>query len=254
VSLPYLPVAREILDRIDATQQDNIAQAAELFATTIAGGGLVHLFGAGHSRMAVEELFPRIGSIVGFHPIVELSLSYYTNVDGTMGLRQALFLERVEGFGEVLLANYDFEPGDSALVVSSTGINPVGIDVALGFQQRGVPVAAITSVAHSSQAESRHSSGRRLYEVVDITIDNCTPPGDAAVAVAGLPHPVAATSTLATTAILHALNVLVAEKLVARGAPPVVLGSPHMTSSGQGSNLEEYLAAYRSRLKRDTAP
>jgi uncharacterized phosphosugar-binding protein len=248
-----MSVAHEILNKIEATQADNIERAAETFATTIAAGGFVHMFGSGHSRMAIEEVFPRIGSIVGYHPIVELSLSYYTNVEGTMGLRQALFLERIEGFGDVLLENYDFEPGDSALVVSSTGINAVGIDVALGLQKRGLTVVGITSVAHSSQVPSRHSSGRRLFEVADITIDNCTPPGDAAIEVDGVPQRVAATSTLATAAILHSMNVLVAEKLVAKGVPPVVLGSPHMTSSGQESNLEEYFAAYRARVKRQAS-
>jgi len=250
MSLPYLPIARGILDKIEETQADAIRWAADVFATTIECGGLVHLFGAGHSRMAVEEIFPRIGSIVGFHPIVELALSYYTNVDGTMGLRQALFLERVEGYGEVLLANYDFDPADCALVISSTGINPVGIDVALGLQSRGLHVTAITSVAHSARVDSRHPSGKRLFEVADLTIDNCTPPGDAAVIVDGLANPVAATSTFATTAIVHTLNVLIAEQLVSRGAEPIVLGSPHMSSSGEGNNLEEYLAAYRARVQR----
>jgi uncharacterized phosphosugar-binding protein len=250
--LPYLDVARAILDRIEATQEENIRKAADLFADKVAAGGLVHLFGAGHSRMAVEEIFPRIGSIVGYHPIVELSLSYYTNVVGTMGLAQSLFLERVDGFGECLLNNYSFNPDiDAAMVVSSTGINNVPIEVALGLKDRGIPVVAITSVAHSSTVDSRHPSGLHLYEVADVVIDSCTPAGDASIHVPGADYPVAPTSTLATVSIVHNINALLAEGLVARGVKPLVLGSPHFADQKAArDNLAEYCAAFRTRTAR----
>ncbi|SDU75471.1 sugar isomerase domain-containing protein [Jiangella alkaliphila] len=255
MSLRYAAVAREIIDRIEQTQEEPIRAAADLFAGSIAAGGLVHLFGAGHSRMGVEEIFPRIGSIVGYHPIVEMSLSYYTNVVGTMGLAQSLFLERMDGFGEVLLDNYVFDPArDAALVISSTGINNVPVEVALGLQTRGLRVVAITSVGHSSSVPSRHPSGQHLYEVADIVIDNCTPPGDASIQVEGADYPVSPTSTLATTTIVHNLNYLVAEGIVARGAKPLVLGSPHFTDQESArANLREYYAEFRRRTARPGA-
>lgn len=251
MSLTYAGIAREIIDRIEQTQQDAIRAAADVFADAISGGGLVHLFGAGHSRMGVEEIFPRIGSIVGYHPIVELSLSYYTNVLGTMGLAQSLFLERVDGFGEVLLSNYEFSDRDAAMVISSTGINNVPVEVALGLKRRGLPVVAITSVGHSSSVASRHPSGMHLYEVADVVVDNCTPPGDAAVHVDGCDYPVGPTSTLATVVVAHSINTLLAEGLVRRGVKPTILGSPHFSDQEAARrNLADYYAAYRERTRR----
>lgn len=250
MSLAYPQLAREIVDRIEATQEEPIRAAADVFADAIAAGGLVHLFGAGHSRMGVEEIFPRIGSIVGYHPIVELSLSYYTNVVGTMGLAQALFLERQDGFGELLLSQYTFGPHDAAMVISSTGINNVPVEVALGLKSRGLPVVALTSVAHSSSVDSRHPSGKHLYEVADVVVDNCTPPGDAAVHVEGCDYPVGPTSTIGTVVAAHSINALLAEGLVARGVKPVVLGSPHFSDEESArQNLAEYYAAHRDRTR-----
>ncbi|WP_420000115.1 sugar isomerase domain-containing protein [Streptomyces boninensis] len=250
MSLAYPQLAREIVDRIEATQEAPIRAAADVFADAIAAGGLVHLFGAGHSRMGVEEIFPRIGSIVGYHPIVELSLSYYTNVVGTMGLAQALFLERQDGFGELLLSQYAFGPHDAAMVISSTGINNVPVEVALGLKSRGLPVVALTSVAHSSSVDSRHPSGKHLYEVADVVVDNCTPPGDAAVHVEGCDYPVGPTSTIGTVVAAHSINALLAEGLVARGVKPVVLGSPHFSDEESARrNLADYYAAHLERTR-----
>src|SRR5438477_3223486 len=105
-ALQYLDAARQIVARIATKQFANILEAADICSGSIAAGGWVHLFGTGHSRMAVEEMFPRIGSLVGFHPIAELSLTSFHNVVGANGLRQALFLEKVEGLGEVILSSY----------------------------------------------------------------------------------------------------------------------------------------------------
>lgn len=250
MTLEYLRIAEQVLRRVEATQEDAIRQAANVFADAIGAGGLVHMFGAGHSRMGVEEIFPRIGSIVGYHPIVELSLSYYTNVVGTMGLAQSLFLERVDGYAECILSNYEFGPDDAALVISSTGINNVPVEAALGLKHRGLPVVAITSLAHSQSVPSRHPSGKHLYEVADVAVDNCSPAGDAAVDVAGCEYPVGPTSTLGTVLVTHSINGVLAEELVRRGTPPVVLGSPHFTDQeGARRNLEEYYAEFRSRTR-----
>lgn len=250
MSLEYVRVAEQVLHDVKGTQEPAIRAAADVFADAISAGGLVHLFGAGHSRMGVEEIFPRIGSIVGYHPIVELSLSYYTNVVGTMGLAQALFLERVDGYGECILGNYEFGPHDAALVISSTGINNVPVEVALGLKDRGLPVVAITSVAHSRSVPSRHPSGQHLFEVADVVVDNCSPPGDAAVHVEGCEYPVGATSTFGTILVAHSINGVLAEELVRRGTPPVVLGSPHFSDQESASrNLAEYYAAHRTRTR-----
>src|SRR5262249_4538571 len=108
----YLAAVRATIDAIEATQLPPIREAAARFAGSILAGRLVHGFGTGHSRMAVEEMFPRYGSFPGFHPIVELSMTYHNPVVGANGQRQAMFLENVQGFGPVLWRNFATSPGD----------------------------------------------------------------------------------------------------------------------------------------------
>src|SRR5215210_4673213 len=185
-ALAYLDATQAILEQIRATQLEPIGQAAAICTDSIAAGGLVHLFGTGHSRIPVEEIFPRHGSFPGFHPIVELSLTHHTQVVGANGQRQAMYLEKLEGFGEIILRNFIFGPNDSFIVFSNSGVNGVVIDVALGAKQRGLPVIAVVSLEHCLRSEARHSSGRRLPDIADVTIDNCSPAGDALVHVPGL--------------------------------------------------------------------
>lgn len=251
-SLWFPSVAREIIGKIEETQNQNLEKAAELYAACIAKDGLVHVWGGGHSAMGVQETFPRIGSIVGFHPLVELPLIYYTNVVGTSGLRQSFFLERVSGYAEAILQNYEFGASDCFEVISSTGINNVVIEITLGAQRRGMKVVAITSVAHQMATVSRHPSGKRLCEIADIVIDNCTPPGDASIHVSGCDYPTSSTSSLAVITIVQTLNALVAERLVALGHKPLILGSPHFVADEEESrkNVEEYYREFRRRTRK----
>jgi len=234
----YLQEAVAVLGRIASTQGDAIEAAAEICARSIAEDGLVFAWGGGHSRMCVEELFPRIGSFPGFHPMVELALTNYTEVVGANGLEQAFFLERQEGYADAILSNYEFGPHDSMLCFSNTGINGVVIDMALRARERGMPVIAVTSVAHAEATVSRHSSGLRLKDVADVTIDNCSVPGDAAVAVEGLRYRVGPTSTIAAVAVVNALKTRTAEVLLERGYTPVVLPSPHFVESEEEARAQ----------------
>ncbi len=159
------------------TQVPVIRQAAERFAATILTGRLVHVFGTGHSRMAVEEMFPRYGSFPGFHPIVELSMSYHNPVVGANGQRQAMFLENVQGFGPVLWRNFAVTRDDALLAISSSGCNAVTIDVAIEARLQGMFVVALTSQANAAASTSRHQSGRKLHEVADLVLDQQAPPG-----------------------------------------------------------------------------
>ena len=148
----YLVEAAAIIERVGATQLEAIDLAADICAGSIAAGGLVHAFGTGHSRIPVEELFPRHGSFPGFHPIVELSLTNHTQIVGANGQRQAMWLEKVEGFGEVILRNFNFGADDAMLIFSNSGVNAVVIDVALGAKARGMQVIAVVSFDHSSKS------------------------------------------------------------------------------------------------------
>lgn len=247
--LAYLDESVAIIQRIRETQQAPIAEAARMCADTIAAGGLVHLFGTGHSRIPVEEIFPRHGSFPGFHPIVELSLTNHTQVVGANGQRQAMYLEKLEGFGEVILRNFVFGPHDCFMIFSNSGVNGVVVDVALGAKQRGMPVIAVVSQAHCAASGARHSSGQSLPDIADVTIDNCTPPGDALVHVDGLEHPVGPGSTIGYAAVVNALKCLVAAELTRRGQPPLVLTSSVLIGSKASSELfDRTYDEYRARL------
>jgi uncharacterized phosphosugar-binding protein len=224
-STPFLDAAGSLLRRIEETQADAIAVASRLCADAIAAGRLVHLFGSGHSRIPVEEMFPRYGSYPGFNPIVELSMTFHTQVVGANGQRQAMFIERVEGLAESILANFDLEPPDVMIVFSVGGLSAVPIEIAQGARQRGLPVIAVTSVEHSLAGSPAHSSGTRLLDHADIVIDLCTPPGDALVRIDGLETPVGPGSTIAAVAIANELKAETAALLVERSAMPPVLTS-----------------------------
>ena len=191
----YLKHCRALIDAVEQ-QQAVIGQAADRFAATILAGRMVHLFGSGHSRIMVEEMWPRYGSFPGFNPIVELSLSFHNLVVGANGQRQAMFLENVSGLAERILRNFDLSPQDSALVISSGGCNVVPIEMAEEFRRRGVRVVAIVSRAHSEASTSRRADGRRLQDFADIVLDTGAPVGDAMVKIDGLDTPVAPGSTV----------------------------------------------------------
>src|SRR6058998_2070364 len=142
--IDYLHKCRELIDVVER-QQPAVRHAADVFANTILAGRMVHVFASGHSRIMVEEMWPRYGSFPGFNPIVELSLTFHNLVVGANGQRQAMFLENVPGLAERILRNFDLSPRDSALVASSSGGNVVSVEMAEGFRRRGIRVVAIVS-------------------------------------------------------------------------------------------------------------
>src|ERR671925_1652621 len=160
----FLEAASALLTRIEETQADALAETSRLAADAIAAGRLVHMFGSGHSRIPVEEMFPRYGSYPGFNPIVELSMTFHTQVVGANGQRQAMFIERVEGLAETILSNFQFGPDDAMIVFSASGTTAVPIEIAAGARRRGLPVVAVTSVASSNAGPSEHPAGLRLVD------------------------------------------------------------------------------------------
>src|SRR5467141_4150613 len=172
----YLSKCRELIAVVEK-QQAAIQQAADWSAETILAGRMVHLFGSGHSRILVEEMWPRYGSFPGFNPIVELSLSFHNLVVGANGQRQAMFLENVSGLAERILRNFDLSPQDTALIISSSGCNLVPIAMAQQFQQRGVRVVSIITRAHSQASKSNHPTGKKLPDFSNLTLDTGAPVG-----------------------------------------------------------------------------
>ncbi len=177
----WLKNARDIMDRIETTQMDNIHLAATIMADSIAAGRWGHTFGCGHSTLPIEEMYPRIGGFVGFHPIMELPLSYFTHIVGDMGVHQFIFLERVEGYGTQIMKGYQFDPRDCMWIFSHTGINNVNIDVALKARELGMKVIVFGSAAEAKGKQSRHSCGKTLFDLADVIVDSCVPIQDASV-------------------------------------------------------------------------
>ncbi|MDZ7414500.1 MAG: sugar isomerase domain-containing protein, partial [candidate division KSB1 bacterium] len=163
----WLTHARKVMDEIAATQRDNIAKAAEIMAQSIAAGRWVHTFGCGHATLPVEEMYPRIGGFVGFHPMIELPLSFFTHIVGEMGVHQFVFLERVEGYGKEIMRSYTFDPRDTMWIFSHSGINNVNIDIALEAKRLGMKVVATGSAQAFKDTPTRHSSGKKIFQIAD---------------------------------------------------------------------------------------
>jgi uncharacterized phosphosugar-binding protein len=250
-AVAYLDAAQSIVQRVRDTQLEVLEKAAHACSQTILGGGLVHLFGTGHSRMFLEEMFPRHGSFPGFHPIVELSLTYHNQIVGANGQRQAMFLEHVEGLGKAIMRNFVFAAPDCFIIFSNSGINEVIVEVALEAKAHAMPLIAVVSVEHCLASPPKHPSGKRLTDIADITIDNCTPAGDALVRVQGLADPVGPGSTIGAAAVANALKCLIASELAAGGQPPLVLTSAYFIGSEASQRqFDAVYDDYRDRMKR----
>jgi uncharacterized phosphosugar-binding protein len=248
VAEAYCRAAREVLERIAATQLDAVEQAAQRCAASIGGGGLVHVFGSGHSRMAVEEIWPRYGSFPGFHTIVELSLTFHNQVVGANGQRQAMLIEGMPGLARTILRNFRLAQNDVMIVFSTSGTNVVPVEMAMVAKEHGLFTIGVMSVEHCRLAKAKQPDGKKLLDVVDLVLDNCAPPGDAMVEIPGLATPVGPGSTIGNTALANALKCRVAELLTEMGQPPLVLTSSLRVGEAESARLFD--AAYDDHRER----
>jgi uncharacterized phosphosugar-binding protein len=243
----YLQHARGLIDAVQA-QLPAVGQAADWFAQTILAGRMVHVFASGHSRIMVEEMWPRYGSFPGFNPIVELSLTFHNPVVGPNGQRQAMFLENVSGLAERILRNFDLSPQDSALVISSSGCNVVPIEIAELFRRRGLRVVAIVSRRHCDASRSNDPRGKKLPDFADVVLDTGAPPGDSMVKIDGLDTPVSPGSTIGGCLLVNAIKAEVADRLTRAGHPPKVLSAAAVVGADKARELFE--AAYDEHARR----
>jgi len=227
-----------------------IQKAADVCTSSIAQGGLVFLFGNGHSRMMCEEMTPRQGCFPGFVALVEQALSNHADIVGSNGLRAPLYLEKYEGYAEEILKSFHFGKHDAFMIISTSGIRPVVGEMAAGAKRRGMPVIAIVSRQHSEIAAAGHSSGKKLIDFAEIVIDNHCPPGDCVVEIEGLDWHTGPASTVAGGMIINMLRCEVAERLVARGLKPVLLPSHQFVGNTDAAKqLERFYEAYRKSLR-----
>lgn len=237
-----------VLNCIWETQTQNIEKVSAVMADTIAKGGLVHMFGSGHSVLPVQDMFPRYGAYPGFHPLMDMRLMW-TNVIGSGGAKGLLWLERREGYAAVLFENEPIRSGDVMLVFSHGGLNAAGIEVLMEARKRGLTTVAITSIDNYKKRESTHSSGKKLADVADYVIDNCMPAEDALVQIQGWKAPVAAGSTVAFITIAMSIMAEVASQLAAKGKTPPVFVSPNVPGIPP-DNTNRVYEEYERLLKR----
>jgi uncharacterized phosphosugar-binding protein len=247
LSKTWLAATRSVLDEIENTQLPAIRRAAELMADSIAAERWVHTFGCGHATIPVEEMYPRIGGFVGFHPMIELPLTFFTRVTGEMGIHQFLFLERAEGYGNAIMKAYTFDKRDTMWIFSHTGINNVNIDVALRAKEVGMKVVATGSA--SQVGVSRHASGRTLFEIADVVIDSRVPAGDSSVPLKGHVDNVGPVSTMASVAVVWMTITTVAEILSDRGVKLFIHPSHNVPGDTTArERLDQALAEYKRRI------
>lgn len=245
----WIQNARAVMDRIELTQIQNIRAAAEIMATTIEVGRWVHTFGCGHATLPIEEMYPRIGGFVGFHPMIELPLTFFTRIVGEMGIHQFLFLERAEGFGVEIMKGYSFDPRDTMWIFSHTGINNVNIDVALEAKKRGMKLVVTGSAAESIGKKTRHSCGKTVFELADIVIDSCAPLRDASVPLKNHRDNVGPVSTMAFITVVWMTICTVAENLAERGVHLYIHPSHNISGDTTArERLDQALAEYKRRV------
>jgi uncharacterized phosphosugar-binding protein len=237
----YLQKCQQVLTGV-SKQEARMATAAEWFSQTILSGRMVHAFGSGHSRILVEEMWPRYGSFPGFNPIVELSLTFHNLVVGANGQRQAMFLENTPGLAERILRNFDISPQDCALIISSSGCSVVPTEMAELFRKKGIKVVAIITKEHSEKSTSKRADGKKLSDFADLILDTGAPAGDAMVYVEGLDTPVSPGSTVGGAMIINCIKAEVAQRLTAKGQPPKVLSAAAVV--GERRAVELFESAY----------
>ena len=245
----WLENARDVMDNIEQTQMDNIRMAAEAMAATIECERWVHTFGCGHATLPIEEMYPRIGGFVGFHPMIELPLTFFTRITGEMGVHQFVFLERVEGYGVEIMKGYNFDKRDIMWLFSHSGINNVNIDIALEARKQGMKVIVFGSAEQAKGKKTRHSCGKTIFELADIIVDTCVPLEDASVSLKNHHDKIGPVSTMAFTTCVWMAITTVAEILADKGIKLYI----HPSHNGPGDDtakmrLDEALAEYKRRI------
>lgn len=218
----YFKVMNEVVEKAYNTQGDNIMKASQLLAECTKNDGIIHAFGCGHSGLVTEDVFWRSATLANVHAIFESAVS------GINEITKTSYLEKVEGIGRIIADYNHLEPPDVLMCFSNSGNNAGTIDMALAAKEKGLPVIAFTNVEYADQLTTHHSSKKKLKDIADVVIDNCSLIGDAAVKLPGLDVKVGATSTIPVTYLLTALLVQTCDNLLQQGITPGVYYNGHL--------------------------
>lgn len=235
----------EVRRRLDAVEGEieEIRRAADLIYDAFNRGGRVFIFGCAHSVILAEEMFYRAGGLVLWNPIHAPGL--------TMDVRPITYttsIERLEGYGRAIVEREGIREGDVIIVVSTSGRNPVPVEVALAAKERGAQVIALTSLEYSRNVDSRHSSGKKVHEIANIVLDNFAPLGDAAVELPGKGYRYGAVSTITGAYILHSIEAEVIERMVREGTDPPVFQSSNLPGDDPDRHNAALLERYRDQI------
>jgi uncharacterized phosphosugar-binding protein len=211
-----------LIDTIKNTQLEPIQKAADLIARRLETGGMLYVFGSGHSHVLAEELFSRAGGLIQVKSIVPHELTVDLDMD------KSTLMERIDGLAEVIFATTRIRKNDVLILVSNSGRNAVPVQMALGAKQRGIFTIGLTNVTHSKGVSSRDKSGKKLYELCDVVLDTCGPKGDALLQPPGKPYAVAPVSTIAGAVVMEALVCAVVEAMLSHGVEPPLYQSANI--------------------------
>ncbi|MGB9857031.1 MAG: sugar isomerase domain-containing protein [Dictyoglomaceae bacterium] len=238
--MKYLEEVLKILPKIK-DQEKEIEKAIEKIVEVIKNGGIIHIFGAGHSHILCEELFYRAGGFACINPIFDSSIMLHE------GALKSSFMERLEGYGKIILDRYDLKEGEILFVISYSGRNALPIDVAIEGKRKGLFVIALTNLEYSKVFPSRHSSGKHLKDVADLIIPIPGPIGDASIELEKSEIKVGPISTVVSATILHTIFVEVAERLEKEKITPPIFISAN--TEGAEENNEKLIKKYKERIK-----
>lgn len=238
----YIDGLQSVLERIKREQFGQIKQAGRLIADALLAGGIVHAFGTGHSHLVADEAFFRAGGIAAVNPILDERLIFLR------GALESTRSEQESGLARSLIERERVRAEDVAIIISNSGRNAAPIEMALEMQARGVKVIAITNLEQSRVSASRHASGKKLYQLADVSIDNCVPAGDALLALPGLASRIGPSSTVAGAAIINSIIIEAVVELVRRGARAPVLPSANVEGVSE-ETLRDILRLYKERIR-----
>jgi uncharacterized phosphosugar-binding protein len=226
----YLSAIQNVIVKFKNTQQEAIEKAADRIVFSFMNNGMLHIIGTGHSHMMAEEFFDRAGGFSKINPIFDEGLMMHN------GSRKSGYFERLHGYAEIVLSRFEFNKNDTIMIVSNSGRNAVPIETALIMKEKGIFSIALTNLTHSKEVKSRHSSGKKLYELCDMVIDNCGILGDALIPMTAN-EKMGASSTIIGCIAVHWISALVAEKLMQKGLDPEVINSGNIEGSEEKADL-----------------